>query len=37
MKILEIARSYLKQAEARLKDAEEALEEGLYAYALRLS
>jgi HEPN domain-containing protein len=37
MKILEIARSYLKQAEARLKDAEEALEEGLYPYALRLS
>jgi Uncharacterized conserved protein related to C-terminal domain of eukaryotic chaperone, SACSIN len=37
MKIVEIAKSFLKQAEARLKDAEEALEEELYAYALRLS
>ncbi|MCS7369369.1 MAG: HEPN domain-containing protein [archaeon GBS-70-058] len=37
MKLINIAKSYLKQADARLRDAEEALEEGLNPYALRLS
>lgn len=37
MKLMDIAKSYLKQANARLKDAEEALREGLNPYALRLS
>jgi len=37
LKLVSVARSYLRQAEARLKDAEEALAEGLNAYALRLS
>jgi len=32
-----VARSYLRHAEARLRDAREALAEGLYPYALRLS
>lgn len=35
--MLKIARSYLRQAEARLKDAEDALLEGNYPYAVRLS
>ena len=37
MRLIEVARSYLRQAEARLRDAQEALAEGLYPYALRLS
>ena len=37
MNLIKIAKSYLKQAEVRLKDSEEALEEGIYPYALRLS
>lgn len=37
MKLVRIAESYLKQANARLRDAEEAFSEALNAYALRLS
>lgn len=37
MKLLKIAESYLRQANAMIKDAKEALNDGLYAYALRLS
>mgnify|MGYP000271122584 CR=1 FL=1 len=37
MKLVKIASSYLRQAYSRLRDAEEALEEGNYPYALRLS
>ncbi len=37
MKLIKMAESYLKQAHARMKDAKEALNDGLYAYALRLS
>jgi len=37
LRLIEVARSYLRQAEARLRDAQEALAEGLYPYALRLS
>jgi len=37
LKLLDIAKSYLKQANARLRDAEEASAENLNAYALRLS
>jgi HEPN domain-containing protein len=35
--LLKVARAYLRQAEARLKDAREALQEGNYPYAVRLS
>jgi len=35
--LLRIAKSYMRQAKARLKDAEEALEELNYPYAVRLS
>jgi HEPN domain-containing protein len=35
--LLKVARAYLRQAEARLKDAREALQEGNYPYAIRLS
>lgn len=37
LKLLKVARSYLRQAEARLKDAKEAFLESNYAYAVRLS
>ena len=37
MELLKVARAYLRQAEARLKDAKEALAEGNYPYAVRLS
>ncbi|MBC7129899.1 HEPN domain-containing protein [Candidatus Bathyarchaeota archaeon] len=37
MRLLRIARSYLRQAEARLEDAKDALLEGNYPYAVRLS
>lgn len=37
MELLKIARSYLRQARARLKDAREALLENNYPYAVRLS
>jgi len=37
LKVMHISESYLKQAHARLKDAEGALKEGLNPYALRLS
>ncbi len=37
MNLKELAVGYLRQAEARLKDAEDALSEGNNAYALRLS
>lgn len=37
MKMINVAKSFLRQAEARLRDAEEALAEELYPYALRLS
>ncbi|MEM1728069.1 MAG: HEPN domain-containing protein [Nitrososphaerota archaeon] len=37
MQLLKIAKSYLRQAEARLKDAKDALAEGNYPYAVRLS
>jgi len=36
-RLIKLASSYLKQASSRLKDAREALEEGNYPYALRLS
>ncbi|MEM1655944.1 MAG: HEPN domain-containing protein [Nitrososphaerota archaeon] len=37
LQLLKIAKSYLRQAEARLKDAKDALAEGNYPYAVRLS
>jgi len=37
LRLIDVARSYLRHAEARLRDAQEALAEGLYPYALRLS
>lgn len=37
MDLLELARGYLGQAKARLDDASDAVGEGNYAYALRLS
>jgi HEPN domain-containing protein len=37
LSLLKIAKSYLRQAEARLEDAEDALLEGNYPYAVRLS
>jgi len=37
LKLLRIARSYLRQAEARLEDAKDALSEANYPYAVRLS
>ena len=37
MQLLRIARSYLRQAEARLEDAKDALSEDNYPYAVRLS
>ena len=37
MRLLKIAKAYLRQAEARLKDAKDALLEGNYPYTVRLS
>lgn len=37
MKLLKIAKSYLRQAEARLRDAIDAFSESNYPYAVRLS
>lgn len=37
LKLIRLARAYLRQAEARLKDAREAYEEANYPYAVRLS
>jgi len=37
LQLLKIAKSYLRQAEARLEDAGDALSEGNYPYAVRLS
>jgi len=37
LKLIKIAKSYLRQAEARLKDAEDALIEENYPYTVRLS
>jgi len=37
LQLLRIARSYLRQAEARLEDAKDALSEDNYPYAVRLS
>ncbi|MBO3753649.1 MAG: HEPN domain-containing protein [Candidatus Brockarchaeota archaeon] len=37
MRLVKIARSYLKQAEARLSDAKDAYQEDNYPYAVRLS
>jgi len=37
LQLLKIAKSYLKQAEARLEDAKDALSEDNYPYAVRLS
>ena len=37
MSLLKVAKAYLRQAEARLKDAKDALLEGNYPYAVRLS
>jgi len=37
LQLLKIAKSYLGQAEARLEDARDALSEGNYPYAVRLS
>jgi len=37
LQLLRIARSYLRQAEARLEDAKDALSDGNYPYAVRLS
>ena len=37
MRLLKIAKAYLRQAEARLKDAKDALLEANYPYAVRLS
>jgi HEPN domain-containing protein len=37
LNLVEVAASYLRQAEPRLKDAKDAMEEGRLPYALRLS
>jgi HEPN domain-containing protein len=37
LSLLKVARAYLRQAEARLKDARDAFAEGNYPYAVRLS
>lgn len=37
LKLFKVAKAYLRQAMARLKDAEEALQECNYPYAVRLS
>jgi len=37
LSLLKVAKAYLRQAEARLKDAKDALLEGNYPYAVRLS
>jgi len=37
LRLLKIAKAYLRQAEARLKDARDALLESNYPYAVRLS
>ena len=37
MRSLKVARSYLRQAKARLDDAKDALKEGNHPYAVRLS
>ena len=37
LSLLRVAKAYLRQAEARLKDARDALLEGNYPYAVRLS
>lgn len=37
MRLIKIAQSYLKQAGARLSDAEDAYQEGNHPYAVRLS
>lgn len=37
MKLVKLAKAYLRQAEARVKDAEEACNEENYPYAVRLS
>jgi len=37
LQLLRIARSYLRQAKARLEDAKDALSDGNYPYAVRLS
>lgn len=37
MRLLKVAKSYLRQAQARLEDAFEALADGNYPYAVRLS
>jgi HEPN domain-containing protein len=37
LRLLKVAKSYLHQAEARLEDAKDALLEGNYPYAVRLS
>lgn len=37
MKLVELAKSYLKMSEARLSDSKGALEDKIYPYALRLA
>jgi len=37
LKLIRIAEAFLRQAGARLRDAQQALEEALNAYSLRLS
>jgi len=37
LSLLKVAKAYLRQAEARLKDAKDALLDGNYPYAVRLS
>ncbi|RLI23707.1 hypothetical protein DRO58_08680, partial [Candidatus Bathyarchaeota archaeon] len=37
MRLLKVAKSYLRQAKARLEDAKEAFLESNYPYAVRLS
>jgi len=37
LQLLKIAKSYLRQTEARLEDARDALSKGNYPYAVRLS
>jgi len=37
LKLIKIALAYLRQAKARLEDAKDAVEEGNYPYAVRLS
>jgi HEPN domain-containing protein len=37
LRLIKIAGSYMRQAKARLKDAEEALPDKNYPYAVRLS